>query len=43
MIRPLLLAVALLGPTLPLAATDRVYELRTYVTNPGKLDALLAA
>lgn len=42
MIRSLLLAASLLVLTLPINATERVYELRTYVTNPGKLDALLA-
>ncbi len=42
MIRTLLLAVTLLGFTTSLASAERVYELRTYVTNPGKLDALLA-
>lgn len=42
MIRPLFLAATLLGLTTSLASAERVYELRTYVTNPGKLDALLA-
>lgn len=42
MIRRLLLATALLGLTAPVAVAERVYELRTYVTNPGKLDALLS-
>lgn len=42
MIRPLLLVITLLGLTASLAPAERVYELRTYVTNPGKLDALLA-
>ena len=43
MIRRLLPAACLLlSLNAPLAAAERVYELRTYVTNPGKLDALLA-
>ena len=42
MIRRLFLALALLGLNATLAAAEPVYELRTYVTNPGKLDALLA-
>ncbi len=42
MIRPLLLAFSLLGLTASFASAERVYELRTYVTNPGKLDVLLA-
>jgi hypothetical protein len=40
MLRKLILAGLLLMTTL--AAEDRVYELRTYYTVPGRLDALLA-
>ncbi len=43
MIRALLLAsITLFSLSAPLAADERVYELRTYVANPGKLEALLA-
>ncbi len=43
MTRSLILAAcALMGLADPLAAADRVYELRTYVTHPGKLEALLS-
>lgn len=43
MLRSLFLAACLLsGLAQPLTAAERVYELRTYVANPGKLEALLA-
>lgn len=43
LLRPLVVVAALLALVLPAPAADaRVYELRIYVTAPGKLDALLA-
>lgn len=42
MIRKLLLAAAMLAAaTITMPAADRVYELRTYHTLPGKLDDLI--
>lgn len=40
MLRKLVLAVGLM--TMTMSAENRVFEMRTYTCNPGKLDALLA-
>ncbi|MBC7928385.1 MAG: NIPSNAP family protein [Bryobacteraceae bacterium] len=42
MLKKVTLAALLLATTMTLSAAERVYELRTYYTLEGKLDALLA-